>query len=455
VPNAESLIKALHDSGGAAVCHGQTLAGLDLRGRQLDASLNLSRGTSFDAGLNARRSQVEGDLLLSQARFAGPVDLSWARVHGRVYAWRARFHADATFRQLMVAPGQRADTSYVHPGEVNFSWAWFHGPACFERCHFEGPAYFWRTRFLDRCSFDETSFAKDATFMGMPSEVCLSRREIGWDFFSRLEALGLVRRDDEEVATVDGRECAMFGQLAGVRGVQELQQRMAEVGLAKPECAALAAQYREHCGPMFAGAASLQRLRIAQPRQVKFVAVNGLTWDLAGTDLDAIAFFDAEQHAVPANVGLGHAYDGVFISYGGLDQAVAARLNRALQNVGVDTFYYPENSIPGRVIDREMVDGVAGFDRVLLICSQTSPLRPGWRFELQRTLEREDREGEGTVLVIAAIDEGLWRPWPAEVEAMRLRLQRHTVVDFRGALDNTERFNSQLGRVLAALHRPD
>lgn len=103
------------------------------------------------------------------------MDISWTRVAGRVYGWRARFLGAATFRQLMVSPRDSKDESFVHAGEL---WAWSHGRTAFERCHLEGLVYFWRTRFLDSCSFDETSFGRDAAFMGKPSEICLSRREV-------------------------------------------------------------------------------------------------------------------------------------------------------------------------------------------------------------------------------------------------------------------------------------
>jgi hypothetical protein len=474
--DTDALLRDLEQSGGAAVRQGQRLDGLDLHGRVVEAPLNLSgarfdglvdltqaelRGgllaakTWFGGGLNARRSVVSGEVLLSNACFSGPVDLSYSQVRGRVYAWRARFQKEATFRQMIVSPSAGRDRSFVFPGETNFSWAWFQSQARFERCRFEGPVYFWRTRFFGLCAFDETSFEQDATFMGLPCEVSLCRNELGWSLFSRLEDLGLIQRDDEEVAVVDGRELAIFGQLANVPSHQELAQRMAAVGLSAPEQARLMGAYLEQAGPMFARSASLQRLRILQPRQVKFIAVSGRQWDLSGTDLTAIGFYNAAQEAVPVSIGLGHVYQRVFISYGGPDQPVAERFNRAFQNVGVDTYYYPEDSVPGRVIDEEMQDGVAGYDRVLLICSLTSPQRPGWQFELRRALEREATQGEGSVLILAAIDEGLWTPWPDAVEPLRQRLLGRTVADFRGVPPDGEGFNNQLGRVLAALSRTE
>lgn len=476
MPTSDEILQSMHASGGGPIYSGQSLDGLDLHGRVIDTPLNLSgaritgpvnlaeaelRGglianrTFFDGGLNTHRSVIEGDVQLSHARFGGPVDMSYTHVRGRVYAWRARFFAEATFRQLTVSPGTGIDKSFIWPGELNFSWAWFHGMAQFERCYLEGPVYFWRTRFLDACSFDETSFGLDATFMGMPSEVCLAREELGWDFFQRLQDLGLILYDDEEVSVVDGRNCPMFGTLADVKSIQELHQRMEALGLLPDERQALEKQFQRHIGPMFAKMASMQRLRIVQPRQVKFIAVNGQQWDLSGTDTNAIAFFNAEQQPVPVSVGLGRSYDRVFISYGGPDQAIAERFNHALQNVGVETFFYPEDSIPGRAIDEEMRDGIAGYDRILLLCSQSSPLRAGWRFELLRAMERENQQGKEAVLIPVAIDGGLWEPWPEDLEPVKQRLLGRTVADFRGALEDPVRFNDQLARVLITLRKEE
>jgi hypothetical protein len=245
----------------------------------------------------------------------------------------------------------------------------------------------------------------------------------------------------------------MFAQLKDVESLQELQQRMHDAQLQPGDRAALECEYQHHSGPMFSGSASLEHLRIARPRQVKFIAVNASEWSLSGTDTESIAFFDADQRAIPAIVGLGHIYDTVFISYGGPDEAVARRLNQALLKAGVETYYYPEHALPGRMIDDEMRRGVTAHDRVLLICSSSSAQRPGWIFELREALAREAIDGHGKVLLAVAIDNGLWTPWAPEAEPLREPLLKRNVADFRGALDDQEKFDNMVGRVLSGLRR--
>lgn len=455
--------------------HGRTIGDLDLSGQvvedPLDLSetrvtgkINLSRArlrqglrayqARFEGPMVASHCEIQGDAYLSWTEFLGPVDWSWARVQGRLYCWRARFWGKAAFLQMIVEPGAPGGRDYVHPGEMNFSWAWFGGPAMFERCNLEGPVYFWRTRFFDRCSFDETSFGQDATFMGKPSEVCFSRKEIGGELFNRLERCGLIKGDHELTATtVNGEEVYTFGQLANVNSVQELHERMDAAELSESDRTALERQYRMHCGPMFASEASLQRLRICKRRQVKFIAVNAPEWALSGTDVDAIAFFNADQEAVPTAVGLGHLYDRTFLSYGGPDIAIARQFNRALLNSGVETYFYPERALPGQLIADEMRKSVAGSDRVLLLCSRQAADRPGWLFELRQALDREQKEGEGRVLLVLAIDDGLWMPWKPEVEPLRQELLRRNVADFREAMEDPARFSQVLDRLLRALRQ--
>jgi TIR domain len=408
-------------------------------------------GAFFGGPVEARHCEMLGDISFTNARFSNTVDLSWAIIRGKFWAWRARFHADATFFQLVCKPGESSKLEYVPPGELNFSWAWFLSTALFERGRFEGPVYFWRTRFFENCSFNGSSFASGAVFMGKASEICLDYHEIGPDFCRKLEAAGLLRAANEGWMLLNGREVLLYYHLNYVNSFQELESRMDQAGLSPEERSHLSRQYHVHAGRMFAKEASLQHMGFEQPKQIKFIGVNASEWSLAGTDTSAISFFNADEQPVPEKVGLGHVYQTVFISYGGPDEAVARRFHDALRSAGVTAYFYNENAVPGGMIDDEMVRAIEQHDRVLLICSQSAPQRPGWRFELKETLKRESREGAGTVAIPISIDEGLWTEWPRDMEPHRADLSARNVADFRGAMGNVDRFNEQLVRLLQAL----
>lgn len=450
---------------------GQRIGGLDLRGRALDFCLNLTgariagpvdlsdaklhRGfraarAFFEGPLRVTGAEWHGDIIFSNTTFASTVDLSWTKVHGRIWAWRARFKGDTTFFQTVVSPGGEQGTGFVFPGETNFSWAWFWGKASFERMWFQGPAYFWRTRFFENCSFNECCFFQDAAFMGKVSEVCLTRDEIGADFFTRLESAGLLRPGTEEYIIIDGRKVPATGHL-NVNSLQDLQISMSQAGLSEAEQNRLAWFYQQHSGLMFGKEMSFQRVRIEKPKQVQFMGVNAREWNLSGTDIDAVSYFNSEQEPVPRQVGLGHVYETVFISYGGPDEPIARRFNDALLHSGVNTYFYKENAAPGRRIEEEMQAQIAKFDRVLLICSRSAPQRPGWRFELEHAMTREKTEGSGRVLLPVSIDDCLDADSPWHQDPLLKTLCETNVTPFQGTFDDSALFNKSLGRILTAL----
>ena len=443
---------------------GQTVEGpIDLNGAHISGTVDLTGATvnggfsfgeaRFEKPVIMNRCKILGDIYGKGALFASSLDMSWAICLGRVYFWRARFMGDAKFFQLQCGAGDSGLNSYVHPGEMNFSWAWFRGIADFGRCHMNGPVYFWRTRFFDRCSFDEASFGSDAVFMGATSEISLARDELPYGFFDRLKAADLLRCDPEETMIIDGHTMARYAQLKDVNTEQQLKLRMGKAGLSASEQEILLDEYRRQSGSMFMGSALLTRLRIAQRKSIKFIGVNASEWQLEGTDVDAISFFNAAQEPVPVPVGLGHVYYSVFISYGGPDQESARRLDSALTNAGVETYFFPEDAVPGSSIESVMLDGVKAHDRTLLICSGNSVGRHGWLFEAQHALKLEEQDNVSRLIPIT-LDEGLWQWEPQAPEHKTLKdrlLNARVAADFRGTAHNADTFNQALGRLLTSL----
>lgn len=471
----DNILQRIHDNPGTyPIFSDQPLGSLDLRGQTIEVPLNLTGAyvdgvvDLTDARLNAglfaaetcfkrpfimNRCNVSGDIYAKGAHFADRLDMAWARCKGRIYFWRARFAGEANFFQLICGPGEKSTRgSYLHPGELNCSWAWFHGPANFGRCHMNGQVFFWRTRFFDSCSFDEASFAAESRFMGAVSEISLARDEMPEELFDRLEQAGMLRPDPEEVRTLeDGRQQSRFAQLSDVFSEQHLLERLQARNFAETECDQLLEMYRKHAGPMFSKTAGLTRLQIGQPGLVKFIGVNAREWDLKGTDVNAIAFFNAAEEPVPAPVGLGHVYHSVFISYGGPDRDAAHRLNHALARAGVETYFFPEDAVPGHPIETEMRDGVGGHGRTLLLCSANSVGRPGWLFEAAHALKLEKMD-QHTRLIPIALDQGLWNWQPEpEHEDLKTSILDRAYADFTDITDNPTAFNEALGLLLQGL----
>ncbi|MFA0690966.1 toll/interleukin-1 receptor domain-containing protein [Vibrio splendidus] len=107
-------------------------------------------------------------------------------------------------------------------------------------------------------------------------------------------------------------------------------------------------------------------------------------------------------------------YQSIFVSYGGPDEAAAGTLNKALKSVGVSTWFFPDDSIPGQKLHRMMHDGVNKHDKVLLVCSKDSLTRNGVLNEIERVLEREAKEGGSDILIPVTLDDYIFTEWNPE-----------------------------------------
>lgn len=126
----------------------------------------------------------------------------------------------------------------------------------------------------------------------------------------------------------------------------------------------------------------------------------------------------------------------VFISYGGPDEAVAARINRYLRDEGIRTWFFPDNGEAGSKLHRVMSEGVSRHDRVLFLCSQSSLQRPGVLNELERVLEREAREGGSDILVPITLDDYVFKDWNPKRSDLRDQLCSRVILRMNLADDH-------------------
>lgn len=141
----------------------------------------------------------------------------------------------------------------------------------------------------------------------------------------------------------------------------------------------------------------------------------------------------------------------VFISYGGPDDAFARKLYHALKDKGVEVFFFPESTTPGDKLHRTMSQAVYDYDRVLLICSRSSLVRPGVLNELEQVLSREAREGGAELLMPVLLDDFALAEWVPERADLARQVCDRVAADFRNASIDSE-FVKQLDRVLVALN---
>ena len=141
----------------------------------------------------------------------------------------------------------------------------------------------------------------------------------------------------------------------------------------------------------------------------------------------------------------------VFISYGAPDEPFAGRLNDALQQQGVKTFFFSQHAIPGQKLHRLMREGVNTYDRVILICSTNSLDRPGVVNELEETLQREAREGGRSILIPITLDDYVFTDWAPDHPDIAQAVRDRVVADFRDTSGSQDKFDAALDRLMKGI----
>jgi len=146
-------------------------------------------------------------------------------------------------------------------------------------------------------------------------------------------------------------------------------------------------------------------------------------------------------------VGKPFEFYSCFISYSALDQAFAERLYADLQAKGLRCWYFPESAKWGEPVWGEIDRGIKVYDKLVVICSQHSLVSGPVLREIERALQREDREGRN-VLFPLAIDDYLFEQWQHPRKADVLS---KVVGDFRDWDQGVEKYRTSFEKLLKAL----
>lgn len=123
-------------------------------------------------------------------------------------------------------------------------------------------------------------------------------------------------------------------------------------------------------------------------------------------------------------------YCTVAISYGGPDLKQATQLNNFFVEKGVKTWFYPEDSAPGVKLHRMMSDMINEADRIILLCSKNSLHREGVLNEIERTLEREAREGGSDILIPIALDQYVYEEWVPDKKDLATQIRSRNIINW-------------------------
>jgi len=154
---------------------------------------------------------------------------------------------------------------------------------------------------------------------------------------------------------------------------------------------------------------------------------------------------------VPSNSRNATSWQSAFISYGAPDQDFAAKLNKALNNRGVRTFFFLLDGIPGEKAHKIMSKGVNEFDRTIVVCSQRSLERLPMLNELDLVLARESREGGSKRLLPITLDQYVYEDWRPRDRSLKMAVLDRNVCNFIDADHDDTKFDAALETLLSGL----
>ena len=151
---------------------------------------------------------------------------------------------------------------------------------------------------------------------------------------------------------------------------------------------------------------------------------------------------------MPSLVGKAIDFYSCFISYSSKDDDFAQRLYADLQAKNVRCWKFDENAKWGEPLWGEIDTAIRHYDKLVVICSEHSLQSPPVIREIERALQKEDREHRNVLFPIR-IDDYLFDEWehPRKADVVS-----KVIGDFRGS-DNLATYAKAFPRFLDALNR--
>ena len=139
-------------------------------------------------------------------------------------------------------------------------------------------------------------------------------------------------------------------------------------------------------------------------------------------------------------------YFTCFISHSHKDQHFCDRLYTDLRYHDVPSWYFPEDAAWGKSVWGEIDRSIKFYDKLVVVCSEHSLQSPAVLREIERALQREDREGKHILFPIR-IDNYLFEKWEHERKA---DVVSKVAGDFRG-WRNADKYDRAFQKFLKAL----
>jgi len=140
-------------------------------------------------------------------------------------------------------------------------------------------------------------------------------------------------------------------------------------------------------------------------------------------------------------------YYSCFISYNTKDSVFCERLYSDLQKSNIRTWYFPHSAKWGEPVWSEISSTIKIYDRIIVICSRNSLISGPVLREIERALDREDKE-KRNILFPIRIDDFVFEEWQ---HPRKRDLLTKVVGDFVGWNESEVKYEECFRRLLAAL----
>ena len=140
-----------------------------------------------------------------------------------------------------------------------------------------------------------------------------------------------------------------------------------------------------------------------------------------------------------------------FISHSAKDKPFCERLYADLQAKGVRTWYFPEDAKWGETVWGEIDRGIKIYDKLVIVLSENSLQSKPVLREVQRSLDREDKEHKNILFPIR-IDDYIFDKWEHERKADVLE---KVVGDFSGWDKDAAKYQKAFDKLLKGLQAED
>jgi hypothetical protein len=134
--------------------------------------------------------------------------------------------------------------------------------------------------------------------------------------------------------------------------------------------------------------------------------------ELEVSDIDGLVgkVFSKWNEAFSISEAVSKLFLSCFISHSSKDRAFCDRLTADLKSQNVNAWYFPEDAKWGEGLWSEIDHSIKTYDKLIVVCSKNSLISGPVLREIERALNREDKEAK-SILFPIRIDDYIFTKW--------------------------------------------